>query len=427
MNTELRISVHNTSETGGTAFTPVFSAFHDNSFDVYNLGQAASAGLEALAEDGNNGIIAAELLSADGDAQFVNVAGARGPIAAGELAATTILVDGVSNGYLGLASMLLPSNDAFFGTAEGVQLFDSNGKFLGAKSIAFDGNSVRDAGTEENTEQDAAFINQTGPNTGITENGVVTVHPGFNGSAGNPGGDQIILGGTNAFGDTIDPSAADFTLPGAQIANVHINTVARTAGTDQGETLDGGRADDVIDAGAGDDLILGRSGWDVLNGDAGADTIRGGNGDDLIDGGADDDFLFGGNGNDAINGGTGNDRVSGGAGNDQVSGGANNDVVLGGQGNDVISGGSGTDVLIGGAGNDIFVFATGDDRAVIRDFDSSGDDRIAIDIAGFDSFADVLDVATQTRKGVEIDFGNGDSAVLLGVDIDDLGANDFLF
>ena len=54
MTTELRISIRNTSDIGGTALTPLFSAFHDNSFDVYDLGGTASAGLEALAEDGNN-------------------------------------------------------------------------------------------------------------------------------------------------------------------------------------------------------------------------------------------------------------------------------------------------------------------------------------------------------------------------------------
>ena len=57
MTTEVRVSLRNTSDTGGTALTPLFAGFHDNSFDVYDLGGTASAGLEALAEDGNNAVI----------------------------------------------------------------------------------------------------------------------------------------------------------------------------------------------------------------------------------------------------------------------------------------------------------------------------------------------------------------------------------
>jgi len=202
--TSLRISVRNTSAEGGTALTPFFAGFHDNSFDLYNLGEAASAGLEALAEDGNNSVVAGELVAADADAQSTNVVGDRGPIAAGERASAILDVNGASNGYLSLASMILPSNDAFVGTADALRLFDSNGRFFGAQTVVFTGESVRDAGTEYNTERDAAFINQTAPNTGLTEGGVVRVHEGFNGSLGNPDGilgnpngvpgEQIILG-----------------------------------------------------------------------------------------------------------------------------------------------------------------------------------------------------------------------------------------
>lgn len=175
MTTEIRVSVRNTSDTGGTALTPFFAGFHDNSFDIYNLGEAASAGLEALAEDGNNNVIVEELLAADADAQATNVAGPRGPIGARELATAIVDVDAASNNYLGVASMILPSNDAFIGTANALKIFDEEGNFLGAQAVNFTGASVRDAGTEVNTELDAAFINQTGPNTGETEGGVITL------------------------------------------------------------------------------------------------------------------------------------------------------------------------------------------------------------------------------------------------------------
>ena len=299
--------------------------------------------------------------------------------------------------------------------------------FLGAQTLTFGGDSVLDAGTEVNTEMDAAFINQTGPNTGETEGGVVSAHPGFNGSIGNPGGDQIILGGTNAFGDLIDPDAADFTAPGAMVATVHVNTVARQAGDAGNNFLWGGRADDFIDGGAGNDFIVGGSGWDVLNGDAGRDIIYGGSGDDLIDGGSGRDFLIGGSGFDDINGGSGNDYVSGGSGNDNLFGGSGRDYIVGGSGNDVIGGGTENDALVGGHGNDVFVFAKGDGKDTIYDFDRLGDDRLALNVDGFNTFEDVLDVAHDVYGVVKLDFGAGDALVLYGVDVADLSADDFLF
>ena len=407
--TKLRISVKNTSAEGGTALTPFFAGFHDNSFDLYDLGAASSPGLEALAEDGNNDPIAAELVAADADAQAVNVAGARGPIVAGETTSAIVDVDGRSNGYLSLASMVLPSNDAFVGTAEAVQLFDAHGRFLGAQTVSFSGDSVRDAGTEVNTERDAAFINQTAPDTGITENGVVTVHPGFNGSLGNPGGEQIILGGTNAFGEVVDPVAGDFTQPGAQIADIHINTVVEREGTDGRDIIVGRGDDDIVTAGDGNDIVFGRDGWDDIDGGAGRDLLFGGRGDDIIDGGA------------------GRDKIFGGRGDDQILGGDGNDWITGGKGDDAIAGGAGNDDLRGGRGDDTFLFSAGDGHDVIGDFDRRGDDRLALSVEGIDSFEDVLAVANESRKGVTLDFADAGSVFLRRTDIDDLTADDFLF
>ncbi|MEL7184533.1 MAG: spondin domain-containing protein, partial [Pseudomonadota bacterium] len=402
MATEVRISVRNDSGFGGVALTPFFAGFHDGSFDIYDLGGKASVGLERLAEDGNNSVIAEELLAADADGQSVNVAAERGPIAARELATTTLQVDGASNGFLGVASMLLPSNDAFVGTANALQLFAPDGTFLGAQAIEFTGASVRDAGTEVNTERDAAFINQTAPNTGEDEGGVVTVHPGFNGSAGNPDGDQIILGGTNAFGDFIDPTTADFTLPGNDVATVHINVVERTEGSHRSDFVVGSAADDIVNGNGGRDVIFGGDGWDELSGGRGRDFLFGGAGDDVLDGGHGRDFLFGGTGSDDLIGGRGRDVLKGGDGDDNLSGGQGRDVLKGGTGDDVLAGGTGRDKLSGGAGDDVFLFAEGDGRDVIADLDRSGDDRIALNVDGIDSFDDILHAARDTYLGVRL-------------------------
>lgn len=257
---ELRVTVTNTSSDGGTFLTPFWFGLHDEGFDLGTRGEAASAGLEALAEDGSFDAIAAELVAADPDGVGGAILGARGPIATGETASTTLLAN-TATPYISLAAMILPSNDAFIGTLNAIELFDENGDFLGNKVLTFDGSNVYDAGTEVNTELDAAFINQTGPNTGETEGGVITLHPGFNGSEGNPEGegDQIILGGTNAFGVPIDATAADFTRDGAEIATVAIEEVTVRLGSGADETFEvsdfasaarvaGSAGTDVIDA-----------------------------------------------------------------------------------------------------------------------------------------------------------------------------------
>jgi Ca2+-binding RTX toxin-like protein len=371
MTTSLRVTVRNTSEDGGTFLTPTYFGFHDGSFDLFNAGQAASAGLEQLAEDGSAAGLAAERIAADADSQGLVVTGAAGPIATGETTSAMIDVDGASNGFVSFAAMILPSNDAFIGSDDAIRLFSDSGRFLGAQTIALGGEDVYDAGTEVNSELDAAFINQTAPNTGVDEIGVVTQHPGFNGSVGNPvgDGDQIILGGTNAFGEAIT-EAADFTAPGASVATLHVNTVVERAGMEGRDLIIGRRDDDLVEAGAGRDIIISKGGWDVIDAGAGRDIVKAGRGDDLI------------------------------------------------------GGGTGSDKLWGGTGNDAFIFAEGDGRDWIADFDRRGDDTLVLRVEGIDSFADVQAAAHQVWGGTVLSFGGGDSIFLRGVRAGDLEADD---
>jgi len=288
----LTISVTNTLPEGGTFLTPVWFGFHDGqNFDLYDRGAAASTGLERVAEDGNVGAIASEFSQAAGrngvDAAVFGLgAGAPGPIDPGETATFTINVNqaDVGRGYFTWITMVIPSNDAFLaspGNPLTDAIFDADGNFNGPLIVQRFGADVLDAGTEVNTELDAAFLNQTAPNTGVTENGVITLHPGFNGSAALPDGTPVnILGGTTAAGTIVDAIAGDFTQNAGQ--NLVLQIVVDRAQF-------GG--DDVIDGGAGND------------------TIEGGIGDDTLSGGADDDFIQGGVGNDIIDGGTGNDTA----------------------------------------------------------------------------------------------------------------------
>lgn len=381
--TSIRIVTTNTSSDGGTFLTPMWFAAHDGSFDLYNRGEAASAGLEALAEDGNFAPINAEVAAVDTDAVTGAVLGAGGPIATGETASTTVEVDGAEAAYISLGAMLLPSNDAFVGTANAIRLFDEDGNFLGAQDITFDGSSVRDAGTEVNTEEDAAFLNQTGPDTGEDENGVVHDHPGFleNGN---------ILGGTNAAGAFIDPVAADFTREGAQIADVHINLVEETTGTRTSDVIFGTEVDDIVQGRGGRDALLGGDGWDELSG------------------GRSRDFLDGGNGNDLLEGNRGRD------------------VLRGGDGNDTLDGGRGADKLTGDAGADVFVFGDKDGADTITDFDYD-EDLLYLSVEGVSSLADLTALAEQDGENTLIDFGAGDALLLEGVDLATLSDDNITF
>ncbi len=416
--TDLRISVRNLSDNGGIFTTPFYFGFHDGNFDLFDAGEVASPGLESLAEDGSFATIAAEREAASPDSQGLVVAGAAGPIATHELTSNTIAVDGTVNTQVSFGAMILPSNDAFVGTDEAITLFDADGNFLGAQTIVFKGSDVYDAGTEYNTEMDAAFINQMAPNTGLTENGVVRQHPGFNGSEGNPDGslgnpdgqpgDQIILGGANAFGEFIDPVAADFTRDGAMVAEVHINTFEITEGTDGRDFIRGDGDDDLVTAGAGNDVVLGRGGWDE------------------IDGGDGRDFLSGGRGSDIINGSDGRDIVRGGRDGDILSGGDGGDFVQGGAGRDILGGDGGNDLLAGGRDADTFVFVGGDDHDWIVDY-RDGEDQIALDVEGIDDFGDVLAAADSLGNSVTLDFGDDGSIFLARTSISSLDESDFIF
>ena len=111
--------------------------------------------------------------------------------------------------------MVIPSNDAFIGNHNPFRfpLFDDNGEFLGPLTIIIKGSMVWDAGTEANTEMQAAFFDQTADNTGMTTADPVIPHPGFIDSVENPGGTSIILGGTSVAppGIFFDERNADFS------------------------------------------------------------------------------------------------------------------------------------------------------------------------------------------------------------------------
>ncbi|MHC4569380.1 MAG: spondin domain-containing protein, partial [Planctomycetota bacterium] len=201
---EIIVTIENLAPKGGVYFTPVWLGFHDGSYDLFDPGGLATEALERLAEDGDAAALRAEFAAAVGDIGGMDdvVTAPEGFAGApvfdpGDTATAQYTLDSTMNRYASFVSMIIPSNDAFIGNhnPRAIELFDTAGNFKGKQIITVLGSMIWDAGTELNNEMDAAFINQSAPNTGTATMCPVAPHPGYLGSYGNPGSDPVILGG----------------------------------------------------------------------------------------------------------------------------------------------------------------------------------------------------------------------------------------
>ncbi len=240
----------------------------------------------------------------------------------------------------------------------------------------------------------------------------------------------------------------------------------RAYGDEGDDEIFGSQGDDYLKGGSGDDLIVGNRGDDKMYGGSGDDTMVWNNGDgsDRMDGdsghdtvqvngadGAGDEFEIRSNGDhvefERVNLGpftldirdTEQLEVRGQGGDDSIDasdldagqiklrlyGGDGDDTITGSEGRDYINGGNGDDLMTGGDGADTFLFRRGGDT--ITDFEN-GVDRIKISAGNeYDSWDEVVAVATQEGNDVEIDFGGNDVLTLENFDINNLDASDFLF
>ncbi len=154
-------------------------------------------------------------------------------------------------------------------------------------------------------------------------------------------------------------------------------------------------------------------------------AVIGSKDDDTLDGTSSDETLNGKKGSDTLNGLEGRDVLIGGAGNDSLHGGDGKDILKGGKGSDILDGGAGNDKLKGGGGDDTFIFSVGADKVLgFRE----GDVVDLTNATGIDSFEDLLDNHVSGRgRTVVIEDDLGNTMTLKGLDINELGADDFLF
>ena len=194
---QLAITVENLTDTGSFSFTPLYLGFHDGNFDAFNVGSAASPGIELLSELGvpgpgsQPGTVAFERLQASPGSQGAVIAApGNGPptIDPGESVTSVVeITDPSTNRYLTFLSMVVPSNDTFFGNddAQAYELFNALGGFNGPLTIDITAEIFYDAGTELNSAIDGpAFVTDTGNPTfpgapdatgGTDENGVIAL------------------------------------------------------------------------------------------------------------------------------------------------------------------------------------------------------------------------------------------------------------
>ena len=131
--------------TAGQPFSPIALIGHDNRYQIFNIGEAASAGLERLAEGGDNSDF---LTEADESFGVIMSMSTAAPLAPGSIETMTILVaeSDVPGMMLSAVTMLVNSNDAFTAandiSIENLEVGDQ----LDLTTISFD------SGTEANTE-----------------------------------------------------------------------------------------------------------------------------------------------------------------------------------------------------------------------------------------------------------------------------------
>jgi hypothetical protein len=158
-----------TNLTRGSAFTPILVASHLPGLRLFVPGTPASAELATLAETGNP----APLQTLIAPSTFDSVVVGSVPLAPGGTAMAMVATRGPYD-HISVASMLVPTNDAFF-AVNGIQGPKGN-KTIMVLSPAYD------AGTEENDENCSSPSNGGPCGTGASVGeGYVHVHAGIHG------------------------------------------------------------------------------------------------------------------------------------------------------------------------------------------------------------------------------------------------------
>lgn len=168
-NKYYEVSVTNLTRT--QSFTPILVASHKSGVQLFELGSAASEELAMLAEGGDVAPLTAVLVA---NSRVSSVANSGDLLAPG--ATTTIQISASKAGYISLASMLIPTNDAFIAL---------NNVKVSNKHKATFYSPAYDAGTEMNDESCLSIPGPVCGGEGYSPNaageGYVHIHGGIHG------------------------------------------------------------------------------------------------------------------------------------------------------------------------------------------------------------------------------------------------------
>lgn len=180
--TDIQVTVTNAG-TSDFTLTPLWFAFQNGGFDLFDVGVAPTPGLELLAEDGGVGDLSNEFDasgqpgSLDG-AVFAPGGFAGAPVIEPNETGTAYItpINLANYQYFSFASMVIPSNDTFIGNEAPMQyqVFTPAGEIndpSGVFTIQIFGSDLWDAGTEMNDANGAPFSTNGGTATD-TNNGV---------------------------------------------------------------------------------------------------------------------------------------------------------------------------------------------------------------------------------------------------------------
>lgn len=125
---------------------PVIAGFSNGSYDIFSVGSPASSALRTLAEVGAPSGFTGALAPPEGGPVFGNNPSPPIFTPNGGMNSAVFTVSNTNNTF-NMASMLLPSNDWFVGTDNGVSITSLLGAAPGT-TLQFDLSTVYDAGTE---------------------------------------------------------------------------------------------------------------------------------------------------------------------------------------------------------------------------------------------------------------------------------------
>ena len=155
------VKIENLAPVNSVSYAPLHLGFNNGSFDAFNIGAVAGAGIVSVAEGGAGGQWQADFAAADPTATRGTIGGLLQP---GGIQSMSFLVDTALNPYFSFAAMAVPSNDFFIGNDSPTEykLFNNGGSQLQIGSITVKAHEIWDAGSEVYDPSAAAFVGNNG-------------------------------------------------------------------------------------------------------------------------------------------------------------------------------------------------------------------------------------------------------------------------